>query len=554
MSMSSWPLTMNPVIQVIMASATLVIVKILVDLLSTNFRSPMKNLSGPPSPSWLRGHMDQLFHPQGWDFHLKTVVSFGTAVRLRGFLGEDVLYLTDPAGLRTVLIREHGDIYEEPPMIIERNNLLWGPGLLSSTGMAHKKQRYVINTAFSIQRMRLAMPIFWEVTHRVEETLLKSLRNGSTELDMLVWMSRVSSELIGQAGIGKSFDTLAEVSAPNEYMFAAKQLIPLSFPLQDFMRLIPYIVKFGSPNFRGFLAKIAPHPNIRKLREIIYFLHNTNSSIYRERIQSLEQESKGDGADGPRRDIISVLIQNNKGVDEANRLSDDEIISQMGTLIFAGQHTTSVALSRILQVLSLDLKRQEKLRLELINARAEGQDLSYDDLMALPYLDAVCKETLRLYAPAPQLHRVPSKDTSVPLSRPVLGKDGSTIDRIHVRAGTMVVIGAAAVNRDPIIWGPDAEKWIPERWLEPLPETLNSAYLPGVYSNMMTFMGGGRSCIGFKFAETEIKAVLYVLLSRMKFEPSNTPIEWNMFNFATPTVKGDSTKPSMPLKVTLLSG
>jgi hypothetical protein len=32
---------------------------------------------------------------------------------------EDVLYLTDPAGLRTILTKEHGDIYEEPPMIIE---------------------------------------------------------------------------------------------------------------------------------------------------------------------------------------------------------------------------------------------------------------------------------------------------------------------------------------------------------------------------------------------------------------------------------------------------
>jgi hypothetical protein len=84
--------------------------------------------------------MNQLFHPQGWDFHLKTVVAFGTAVRLRGFFGvrhtltlsnafiistdkkkkqEDVLYLTDPAGLRTILTKEHGDIYDEPPMIIE---------------------------------------------------------------------------------------------------------------------------------------------------------------------------------------------------------------------------------------------------------------------------------------------------------------------------------------------------------------------------------------------------------------------------------------------------
>jgi len=117
----------------------------------------------------------------------------------------------------------------------------------------------------------------------------------------------------------------------------------------------------------------------------------------------------------------------------------------------------------------------------------------------------------------------------------------------------MVVVGAAAVNRDPVIWGPDADQWIPERWLKPLPETVFGAYLPGVYSHMMTYMGGGRSCIGFKFAEMEIKVVLYVLLSRIKFEPSETPIVWNMFNFATPTVRGNS-RPSMPLKATLISG
>jgi len=196
---------------------------------------------------------------------------------------------------------------------------------------------------------------------------------------------------------------------------------------------------------------------------------------------------------------------------------------------------------------------QERLRLELMDTRVERRDISYDDLMKLPYLDAVCKETLRLYAPVTQLHRVPRKSTTIPLSRPVLGRDGQMIDCVPVQAGTMVVVGAAAVNRDPAIWGPDADQWIPERWFKPLPETVIEAYLPGVYSHMMTFMGGGRSCIGFKFAETEIKAVLYVLLSRMKFGPSDTPIVWNMYNFAAPTVQGGN-KPSMPLKVTLLSG
>ena len=91
----------------------------------------------------------------------------------------------------------------------------------------------------------------------------------------------------------------------------------------------------------------------------------------------------------------------------------------------------------------------------------------------------------------------------------MLGRDGQTIDCIHIQAGTIVVLGTASVNRDPAMWGPDADQWIPERWLQPLPETVVDAYLPEVHSQMwvswdlscddgadvsrrMTFIGGGR--------------------------------------------------------------
>lgn len=146
---------------------------------------------------------------------------------------------------------------------------------------------------------------------------------------MLVWMSRVSLELIGQAGIGVSFDTLAETSPPSEYMLAAKQLMyalgsclllklntasdgkirPLSFPLQGFMRLIPSIVRIGPPKFRGFLAKITPHPNIRKLREIIYFLCDTNKAIYQQRVHTIAQAEKNGACEGTGKDIVSVLSE-----------------------------------------------------------------------------------------------------------------------------------------------------------------------------------------------------------------------------------------------------
>ena len=65
-------------------------------------------------------------------------------------------------------------------------------------------------------------------------------------------------------------------------------------------------------------------------------------------------------------------------------------------LIFAGTETTSSALSRILQLLSLRPDVQDKLREELKGACEDSEELDYDKLVSLPYLEAVCRETLRL--------------------------------------------------------------------------------------------------------------------------------------------------------------
>ena len=72
--------------------------------------------------------------------------------------------------------------------------------------------------------------------------------------------------------------------------------------------------------------------------------------------------------------------------------------SHLRTLIFAAMDTTSNALSRTLQLLAAHSDIQERLRQEITNALEDngGQDFSYDELVSLPFLDAVCRETLRL--------------------------------------------------------------------------------------------------------------------------------------------------------------
>lgn len=68
------------------------------------------------------------------------------------------------------------------------------------------------------------------------------------------------------------------------------------------------------------------------------------------------------------------------------------------TLTFAGTDTTSSALSRILQLLCTHPEAQQRLRVEILAAQEanSGTDIGYDELVSLPYLDAVCRETLRL--------------------------------------------------------------------------------------------------------------------------------------------------------------
>lgn len=60
--------------------------------------------------------------------------------------------------------------------------------------------------------------------------------------------------------------------------------------------------------------------------------------------------------------------------------------------------TTSNALSRILHLLSTHPEVQDRLRQEIHEARNNygDEDLPYDKLVLLPYLDAICRETLRL--------------------------------------------------------------------------------------------------------------------------------------------------------------
>lgn len=110
-------------------------------------------------------------------------------------------------------------------------------------------------------------------------------------------------------------------------------------------------------------------------------------------------------------------------------------------------------------------------------------------------------------------------------------------------------ISIQETNQDPEIWGPDSGEWKPERWLSPLPDSVLNARIQGVYSHLMTFIGGSKACIGFKFAEMEIKVILYVLIELFQFDLPKKEIFWKFTGLVSPSVDLNELKPQLPVIV-----
>ncbi|KAL1947205.1 hypothetical protein VTO73DRAFT_14166 [Trametes versicolor] len=517
--------------------------------------SPIDNIPGPKSPSFLAGHTAQVFGPNRWIHQEAFVKQYGRLFRISGPLNANWLYTYDPKALHSIFVKDQ-DVFDENEVLLAAFMTLLGPGLLSTLGDQHRRQRKMLNPLFSAKHLREMTPVFNEIVGRLESAISSRVKDGPQEVDMLGWMGRTALELIGQGGLGHSFDPLTRDVA-DDFADSVKAYFPVIQQLEVFGPLLPLLLKMGPAWFRRKLVDLVPFAPARRMAQISDVMHERSTQIYEEKKAALEagdEALKEQVSEG--KDIISVLLRANMIAAEEDRLSSEEVIAQVSTLVLAGMDTTSNALARILSLLAEHQDVQQKLREEIVHARDGGsgrlRDLTYDEVMDLPYMDAICRETLRRYSPVTHAPRQVFKDAILPLSAPIRGVDGTLVHSVPVTKGMWVLADIQASNCNKELWGEDADEWKPERWLKPLPRALEDAHIPGVYSHLVTFIGGSRACIGFKFSQLEMKVVLASLLPALKFEPSGKPIYWNSAAVAFPSVGKDSRKPELPLKVTLL--
>ncbi|KAI0760059.1 cytochrome P450 [Fomes fomentarius] len=535
--------------------AALVLVAVLPAIQKRLKQRLLKNVPGPPSTSFLSGATKQFHTPNSVPFREHVLTTYGRAIRIPMFLGDIDIAISDPVALQALFIK-YREVYDVPEWFSETMNAVLGPGLMSVRGMwrVHQQQRKQLNPVFSVRYLRDMVPTFNKIAEELITVLRKKVIVPQAEVDVSQYCSRYSLECIGRSGLGYSFGSLDQDGT--DYSRALKEFGPTLARFHIWRRLLPWVRRTFPHSWLRLATEVLPWAPLRHIRGISDSVCMTAQQVLRRKIELMKQGGDSLANDiGEGKDLMSVLLRQNMGSEE---LSEENLIGHMSLLLLAGTDTTSSTITRAIQVLAHRPEVQQRLRQELLDATTgTGRSLSdfdYDSYTNLPYLEAVVKETIRMYPAFSLIPKVAEVDTVLPLGRPVTGTDGKPVHELIVPAHTMMWVNILGVNRDKELWGPDADEWKPERWLAPLPTTVTEAHIPNVFANTMTFIAGTRSCIGYAMALTELRIAIANLVLAFEFAPSDKEIVWKLGGIVSPYVKGStSAKPELPILISCAS-
>jgi cytochrome P450 len=336
---------------------------------------------------------------------------------------------------------------------------LLGDGLLTIDGGYHDRQRRVMMPAFHREQIEAAV-----TTMQAEAAAaIADLRPGEIA-DVYEWMRNLAMRIAMRALLGLDPDDGGRGADATRHFERA-----LSF----------YGTEFHLRLLRG------PRSPWRRL---------TGSRAVLDRIVYAEISERRRSPDPARRDVLSLLLTARD--EDGSGLEDSEIRDQVMTLMFAGHDTSTSTLTFLVYELARNprvLARLQAEQDEVLGGEAPTPEQLHG---ALPYLDMVLDETLRLYPPAWIGPRRAVRDFE--------------FGGYQVPAGAHVNYCSWASHRLPEVFA-EPEAFIPERFTRERKAALpRGAYVP--------FGAGSRICIGKRFGQTEVKLVATMLLQRLRLE------------------------------------
>ncbi|MEB3180202.1 MAG: cytochrome P450 [Nostocaceae cyanobacterium] len=341
--------------------------------------------------------------------------------------------------------------------------LLGDNSLVALNGERHQRQRQLLTPPFHGDRMRAYGETIREITQEVMSDW-KPGKPFNIRASMQEITLRVILRVVFGLDEGQRYQQLREL--------LTNALESISSPLTSSFLFFGFLQKdLGSWSPWGRVLRL-----IEKIDELIYGL-----------IQERRRESNCD-----RQDILSLMMSARD--EDGQPMSDVELRDELMTLLMAGHETTASALTWAFYWVDHVPEVQDKLLLELdpLNDNPEPAAIA-----KLPYLTAVCNETLRIYpiVMTAFLRRVKS---------PV------EIMGYQLPAGTTIVPSVYLAHHREEVY-PQSKQFKPERFLE-------RQFSPYEF---FPFGGGIRRCMGMAFAQYEMKLVLATVLSQLQVSMVN---------------------------------
>nr|CAD7260259.1 unnamed protein product [Timema shepardi] len=432
----------------------------------------------------------------------------GRGKPLLGFyiFGRPSLLVRDPAIIKNVLVKDFNVFFDRHIECDAKTDPLGHLNLFVIKGKPWRHIRSKLTPIFTSGKMRNMFPLIVNCTVNLKEYLKGLSESSKSSIEVKETMSKFTTDVISSCAYGIEANSLKDPDA--EFRNFGRYAFTFSF-FRTFEMMVmfffPSFVKLGKFKFfsnvtTGFLRKIFWDVILTREKNYVKSNDLINLLIQLKNKGSIEDDSNDLKADEKIMDVGTKI----------NEFTGDTLVAQAAVFFTAGFETTATTLSFCMYELALSPDIQTRLRQEILDVMSKNEEITYDSVQGMTYLDMVVSavelnmssalanyateaETLRKYTPFAFLDRVCSKDYVEPVTGTIIEK------------GTTVYMSLHGLHTDPEYF-PEPERFDPERFSEENKRSITPyTYLP--------FGEGPHNCIGSRFGLMSVKCCLTHILS-----------------------------------------
>lgn len=381
-----------------------------------------------------------------------------------GYSRRSTVLFNEPALVKHIL-RDPDGVFPKSDLMVNALEPLIGQSIFVTDGERWRRQRAMIDPAFSHMRIGLAFEAMRAAVDDYELRLAQAADDGEA-LSLDLAMSHLTADIICRTVFSTNLDSQVAFDVFEDFTVFERSVAQV-----DIRRLIFEPAWTDSPQ---------PPEVLRACERIRAHLGTLLDPHLR--------------AESTFNDIASAVIAA-RDADSGEAFTREELIDQLGVFFLAGHETTASVLTWLFYIAAERRELVARLRQEIDRVVGDGE-VGFEHLRQLPLVRAVFRETLRLYPPITFMPRVALEATQIGPRK--------------LKRGALVMISPWTLHRHRDYWE-DPHAFRPERFL---PENEDQLH-PGAY---IPFGQGPHTCVGAGFAQTESALIVARLLRRFDFE------------------------------------